>query len=442
MRDANIFSMNRLPEDDQFSASDQSADQDDDAIRKFKWLGSAEAELPLQQTQALFLEDVNPLKIARMLRKSLTPQFAALVMEQAQLRIRARRKFADADRMFFTGRSLEQSTSTLLANYKAIRFADLQSVADICCGIGGDLLALGNRLSQNAVSNSERFETVGVDRDPIAAQFAQLNARTIGLQGVRSECAEFENFDVSRFEGVHLDPDRRVKSRTVVGNFFQPSLESVFQKVDPSRQLIAIKVAPATKMDDFDFPVQREWIGDRRECKQQVVWCGPQIEQPLVRATVIEKDSSVHHFASTDARRSPLPKIAADIGPFLYEPHACVLAAGLLNCLAKQHELQILSHGVAFLNSDRALTSLSPILNCYRVDGVYPMDVKVLAKELNLRDVGKLVLKKRGVDQVIADRIARIKLKGSNKATLVLTRHNSSRRAILVTRLKSSPPIQ
>lgn len=431
--------MNRPPIDDEtdacISQSEQAA-QTEESKREFEWLGSSAAESPLQKTQTLFLEDINPLKIARMLRKSLTPQRAAMVMEQAQLRIRGRRKFADADRMFFTGRSLEQSTGTLLADYKAVRFAGLKSVVDICCGIGGDLLALAARSSLDTEAEAEH-ETVGIDRDPVATQFARLNARAIGLDHVETQCVDFESCDVARFDGVHLDPDRRVKSRTVVGNYFQPSLDSIFQKVDPSRQLVAIKVAPATTVSDFDFPVQREWIGDRRECKQQVLWCGPRVESSEFRATVIDRDKSVHQFSSTQTEHSPLPGIAAEIGPYLYEPHACVLAAGLLNCLAEQHQLQVLSHGVAYLNSDRALTGLAPILKCYRVDGIFPMDAKVLAKELNALNVGKLVLKKRGVDQVIADRIARIKLKGDKKVTLMLTRHAKSRRAILVTRLKS-----
>jgi hypothetical protein len=414
-------------------------DFDPKAMLDFEWLVSDAATLPLQKTQSLFVEDINPLKIARMLRKTMTPQRAALVMEQAQLRIRARRKFPDADRMFFTGRSLEQSSSTLLADYKAKKFAGMRKVADICCGIGGDLLALAGRsgkLNDANEGSNAGLETVGVDRDPIPAHFAAWNAKALKLKNVSTCCESFEAFDLSSFDGVHLDPDRRVKSRTVVGNFFQPTLEAIFESVDPRRQRVAVKIAPASSIPAFDFPIEREWIGDWRECKQQVLWCGPGIESDRTVATVLRKDAEVFQYSGFDPEEAPSPVAADEIGPFLYEPHATVLAANLLSSIAKQHELQILTRGIAYLNSARELPDLSPLLKGYRVDKVLPVDLKILAKEFRAMNVGKLVIKKRGVDQLIANKIARIKLVGDEKATIVLTRHQRIRRAIFVTRLK------
>ena len=50
-------------------------------------------------------------------------------------------KFADAPQMFFTAVGLEQATDEWVAGYKASRFPQ-GLVAELCCGIGGDLLAL------------------------------------------------------------------------------------------------------------------------------------------------------------------------------------------------------------------------------------------------------------------------------------------------------------
>src|SRR5262245_5077557 len=60
------------------------------------------------------------------------------------LRQRARRKFDAAERMFFTTTALEQATDSTLARYKAERFPRGKPLADLCCGIGGDLLALAD----------------------------------------------------------------------------------------------------------------------------------------------------------------------------------------------------------------------------------------------------------------------------------------------------------
>lgn len=89
------------------------------------------------------------------------------------------------------------------------------------------------------------------------------------------------------------------------------------------------------------------------------------------------------------------------------------------------------------MNSDRLLNEIEPILKGYRVDCVLPVDLKQIQKKLNELGVGQLVIKKRGVDQVLADKVSRLKLSGEGKATIMLTRHDGNRRAILVTRTVS-----
>ncbi len=60
---------------------------------------SDEATDILQQTQEAFDERVNAVRIAKSLRSKTTPPRAAMVMEQAQLRIRGRQKFELADQI-------------------------------------------------------------------------------------------------------------------------------------------------------------------------------------------------------------------------------------------------------------------------------------------------------------------------------------------------------
>ena len=234
---------------------------------------------------------------------------------------------------------------------------------------------------------------------------------------------------------VHIDPDRRTKGRTTKGNFFEPSLGEIFEKIDPKRQRIAIKVAPATQLESPGFPVEREWVGSWRECKQQVLWAGPDVESNSRIATVVDKDGKRCHFRFSNQSDNPeRPKMAKEIGPFIYEPHASILAAGLAEKIAAEYSLEYLSRGVAYMNSDRLITEIEPILKGYRVDCVLPVDLKRIQKKLNELGVGQLVIKKRGVDQVLADKVSRLKLSGQDKATIMLTRHNGNRRAVLVTR--------
>jgi hypothetical protein len=293
--------------------------------KEFAWLTSEAAEEHLAVAIRLFEKNLNPLKTAKLLRKSITPERAAMVMEQAQLRIRARNKFKNADNMFFTGRSLEQSSSELLATYKAKRFRSCQNLADICCGIGGDLMALAKRAHDNT-----GFATVGVVSDSVATHFAAANLKAAAALNVKVENASFADVDVSEFDGVHIDPDRRVRGRTTVGHFFEPTLKEIFERLSLDRQMVAIKVAPATDFEYPGFPIERQWIGQWRECKQQVLWAGPEIQEDTRVATVVAKDGARCHFRFLESDTMPrTPKVADEIGPFIYEPPPSILAAKL-----------------------------------------------------------------------------------------------------------------
>ncbi len=136
-----------------------------------------------------------------MLRRELSPARTHLVVEQVALRQRRRVKFADAERMFFTARGLEQATDEVLAAYKARRFAGRDSVFDLCSGIGGDFIALA-RLRP----------TTAIDRDPGMAIIAQANARAVlGVEAERAIARQghASETDVRTCAAWHIDPDRR-----------------------------------------------------------------------------------------------------------------------------------------------------------------------------------------------------------------------------------------
>ena len=114
-----------------------------ETIQDYLWLVTPEAAGLLEESQTAILDRINILTIVKRLRKEITPARAALVTELAQVRLRARKKFAQADRMFFTRKGYEQSSGELISHYKSLAFDGMPLVADVCCGIGGDLLGIG-----------------------------------------------------------------------------------------------------------------------------------------------------------------------------------------------------------------------------------------------------------------------------------------------------------
>ena len=89
------------------------------SVEDYRWLLGAEGGRWLEEAAA---ERGELLRLASRLRKELPAVRCALVLEQLDLRRRARQKFSAADAMFFTPTGLEQATDQRVAAYKASRF--------------------------------------------------------------------------------------------------------------------------------------------------------------------------------------------------------------------------------------------------------------------------------------------------------------------------------
>jgi len=392
--------------------------------QEFNWLFSEEGKSLVLQVAADFRDRKNALTINKTLRKKISPVRAAIVIEQAQLRMQGLKKFSCADQMFFTRRGLEQSTSLQIARYKATHFRGLKNVADICCGVGGDLIALAAR----AISG---ISTVGIDADELTAAIAGHNLSGVGLFNTSVRHQTFEETDLTEFDGIHIDPDRRKKSRTVRGDFFHPSLPDIYAALSED-QTVAIKVAPATpRHDSMPERIHREWIGDNRECKQQVLWSGAKTPNPgKITATMVANTGRVFTY-SAESKRVAADRMAAAtvMGDSIFEPHAVVLASGLMSPLAEDVGLAPVSAHADYLTG--SLIQKAPLLSEYKIEETLKLDLRKISAALRKFKVGELIVKKRGVEQEVFNQISRLKVAGENRATVIATRHLMRRIALI-----------
>ncbi len=355
-------------------------------------------------------EDDRPLAAqAKALRRDLSADRVHLLLEQAELRRRARAKFHAAHRMFFTAVGLEQATDETLAAYKASRFQAGQPGADLCCGIGGDLLGLAGR-----------GPVVGVDRDPVHALLAQANAQATpaaaGRAQVRQE--EAQRVRVTDFAAWHIDPDRRPQGRrtTHVG-LHEPGAD-VIERLFVANPNAAVKLAPAAEVPDrWERAGELEWISRARECRQLVVWFGPLAVEPGRRRATRVEATQTHTFVSEPGGSAPP---APRAGRYVYEPDPAVLAAGLAAALANRHGLAGLGPQPGYLTGDAPLDE--PLLACFAVREVLPLDLKRLRSALASRGIGRLEIKKRGVGDGPEVLRRRLGPRGPNAAVLILTR--------------------
>ncbi len=396
-------------------------------VEDYQWLVRPEAA-ELLQVAATWLRPT-PAQVAA-LRRQCSAQRVHLVLEQAALRQKAQAKFAAAARMFFTPVLLEQASDEVLAAYKAqcVWQSGAGPVFDLCCGIGGDLLSL-----------AARGDVVGIDRNPLAAILARANLSAVqdALGDPPRQCevrvGDVREIDVADCDAWHIDPDRRPKGfRTTHVDLHEPPSEVIDQLLDQNPNA-AVKLAPAARMSDaWVERASLEWISRDRQCRQLVAWFGRLAREPgRRRATILGKTAEPLRTLVGDEQ--PDPPIARQIGRYVLEPDAAVLAARLCGALAAEHRLHAVAPHVAYWTGDRPIED--PALACFEVLDVLPFDVKQLKSLLGSLDVGRLEIKKRGVELDPTALRRQFDLKGRHEATLLVTRIAGRATAILARRV-------
>lgn len=369
--------------------------------------------------------------IAERLKRRFSPERVHLALEQIELRRRAARKFPDAPRMFFLPETIQQATDRWIAGYKAGRFPAGAPLADLCCGIGGDLLGL-----------AARGPVTAVDASAAALAVAEANLRSLLPPGQGVPPCEFRaedagRFRVDRFAAWHLDPDRRAGGRrTTRLDGCQPGPATI------DRLLLecpngAIKLAPASETPQgWQREAELEWISRDRECRQQVAWFGALAGNPgLRRATILRSRSDGSAIVGTVVGQAHRRLPTADrLGRYVFDPDSAVIAAGLTGHLARRHALAAIHPAASYLTGDDLLDD--GCLQCFEVSDALPFDRKRLRALVRQRGIGRLEIKVRGVDGN-PERIRReLRLQGSGEAVLLLARAGRRAVAILARRIR------
>ncbi|WP_189958471.1 class I SAM-dependent methyltransferase [Streptomyces alanosinicus] len=365
------------------------------------------------------------LAVATRLRRDHPAELVSAALGQARLRQRAAAKFgaADAGRMFFTPNGVEQSTRATVAAYRAQRFTGLgvTSVADLCCGIGGDAIALARA----------GIRVLAVDRDPLTAAVARANAEALGLDElIEVREADVTEVDTDGYDAVFVDPARRgVRSggaarsasmrgggRATGGRIFDPEAYSppLSWAVEAARRAphAALKVAPGVPHEAVPADAEAEWISDGGDVKEAVVWFGTGAPG-AVRATLLPGPRTLL------GRRLPDPPVRP-VGRYLYEPDGAVIRAHLVAEAAEELGGGLVDATIAYITADALRPT--PYASAYEITDQLPFNVKKLKALLREREVGTLTVKKRGSAVEPEELRKKVKPQGPNAATVFLTR--------------------
>ncbi|MFG2921518.1 methyltransferase domain-containing protein [Streptomyces sp. NPDC048305] len=358
------------------------------------------------------LRDHDPareLATATRLRRSHPAALVSAALTQARLRQRAVAKFGpeDAYRMFFTPDGVEQATRTSVAAYRAGRFAGLgvRSVADLCCGIGGDAIALARA----------GIAVLAVDRDPLTAEVARANAEALGLQDlIEVRCADVTETGTSAYDAVFVDPARRGgRGRIFDPEAYSPPLSWATDAALKAPRA-ALKIAPGVPHEAIEPRAEAEWISDGGDVKEAVLWFGEGFTPGGYRATLLPSRTTL-------VSGGPLP--APPVGPvgrYLYEPDGAVIRAHLVARIVDECGGRLVDETIAYVTGDTPYAS--DAVAGYEITDQLPFNMKKLKALLRERQVGVLTVKKRGSAVEPEELRRKMKLQGPHSATVFLTR--------------------
>jgi hypothetical protein len=241
---------------------------------------------------------------------------------------------------------------------------------------------------------------------------AMLNAAACGVGSFAQPVqADVREVDLAGVDAVFIDPARRAGGRRLGPGASEPSLAWCLDLAGrvPGR---GFKAAPGIARDAVPGGWELEFVAVGRDLKEAVAW-SPSLAGPATRATILPGGHTL-----TPQAGPPVPVAAP--GSFLLDPNPAVTRAGLVEELARDLGAWKIDQQIAFLAADTAVST--PFARTLRVLDSGPWNQKRLPARLRDLDIGALDIRRRGLAGDV-DRLHRqLKLSGSRRATLVMTR--------------------
>lgn len=380
-------------------------------IETATWLTMPEAQAGIAEAMRLPLDERHTLSTLMVLQKEFTQDYAAALLDQARLRLRARSKFGKAaEQMLFTDEALQQASGISIANYRARRYAPFGGVVDLGCGIGGDAIALSHITPH----------LLALDLDPIRLILAHYNVKVVGGATIAEMVpSDWTTYPFpSRFSAAFADPARRTEERRVYSLYEMiPPIGAVLQ-VQQILPHLGVKVMPGVPDTELPTDSEAEWISEGGVCKEGVLWFG-ELRQGAARTATIVTDSNTFTLSSAD----PAPSLA--VTPpraYLYEPDPAVIRATLVAQAALPMGASQIDPQIAYLTGEMPV--LTPFLRGWQVLLHAPFNLKTLNRMIRELDGNVVAVKKRG--SPIEPEPFRKRLKSTptgRPLTVFLTRH-------------------
>lgn len=373
-------------------------------LKDLDFLTSDRGQQLLTALQQDDLSEKNTLKLVTTYREKYTADEVSAALTLARLRQKAVTKFgADAHILYLTDDGLQQASDPLIRQYRAKSISG--TVYDMCCGIGSDSVAF----------SQVGARVTGIDLNPVRIAMARLNAKVLNLD------TDFRLGDVTQIEPkgadlIFFDPARRTEqgNRIYDVEHYIPPL-SLIQQWE-NLPLMA-KISPGVDHDQIsNYEGQVEFISVNGDLKEAVLHRN---RGTLGLLATLLMDDNIYHFQREDDE----PDIAIqEPSGWLCEPDPAILRANLVKDLAVTINGIMIDETIAYITTQTKPDAVW--LRAWQIQDWMPFNLRKLRRYLRERNIGTVTVKKRGFPMTPEEVIQKLKLKGDNSCTLVMTRYN------------------
>lgn len=292
----------------------------------------------------------------------------------------------------FTPLGAEQSTHPAIAAYHASHYTSTHTILEVCGGCGVDTAALA-RAGEKVVT---------YEADPLTACVLEGNLIRAGISNVEVRNTAWTVESHRGADGLWADPSRRHGrgTRSREGDLYNPSLADVLNAIQKSSVSVGgVKVGPGDAID-HNNAFRSEFIAWKSECKERILWFRHAHEINTTDVVLVGASNSLLRYpggSCLNTEYNPVSCPNIEPGMFVVEPHAAIIAGGLVSLLFTQIDALPVDKQIAY-GICMSKPAVHPLYETYRIvdicTGIRQKWLRSKVRELHLNVATHI--KKRG----------------------------------------------
>ena len=326
------------------------------------------------------------------------------MLSQIKLQKRNLNKLPISNELLFTEQGAQQATSWKLAKYHATKFKAFNKVADLCCGIGVDLINIAK----------EKEQVYAIDLDADILKIAKYNCKSQNLNNIKFISGKAEEFN-QQVDAIFIDPDRRPgRNRRIAPEEYSPPFSKIMElrNICPN---IAVKLSPAIDYIRLNLPIDStlEFVSENGTLKEILLCMGDLATENCERKAVLLPTNLTLQNSNAKIKITEIQK-------YLFEPDPAIIRAGLVQEMGNKIGYNLIDSKLALLTGSHILQS--EFGKVFEVEEIMKFDLKKVRKYVRENKIGELIIKTRGFPESVERFRKKIKLKGKKSVVMFILR--------------------